>query len=202
MSELLPLFPLEVVLFPEAPLPLHIFEPRYREMIGECVAGKLPFGVVRAKDEALAEIGCSAEIIAITKQHDDGRMDILTLGRRRFEVGELNQERSFLRAQVTYIEDEAGTAPRAQAEQAIGLFKELLGLASADLQAPDVEAPNLSFQLVAPFPLDLDFKQTLLGMRSEADRLTAIVEYYEVLLPQMRRKVKAQRTSRGNGHVA
>ncbi|MGH9555791.1 MAG: LON peptidase substrate-binding domain-containing protein [Terriglobales bacterium] len=202
MSELLPLFPLEVVLFPEAPLPLHIFEPRYREMIGECVTGKLPFGVVRAKEEALAEIGCTAEIIAITKKHDDGRMDILTLGRRRFEVGELNQERSFLRAQVTYLEDKAGPAPRAQAEQAVVLFKELLGLANADLEPPEPDAPNLSFQLVAPFPLDLDFKQTLLGMRSEAERLAAIVEYYEVLLPQMRRKVKAQRTSRGNGHVA
>ncbi len=202
MSELLPLFPLEVVLFPEAPLPLHIFEPRYREMIAECVAGKLPFGVVRAKEEALAEIGCTAEIIAITKKHDDGRMDILTLGRRRFEIGELNQERSFLRAQVTYIEDEGGQAPRAQAVEAINLFKELLGLANADLDPPEADAPHLSFQLVAPFPLDLDFKQTLLGMRSEGERLAAIVEYYSVLLPQMRRKVKAQRTSRGNGHVA
>jgi len=202
MSELLPLFPLDVVLFPEAPLPLHIFEPRYREMIGECVAGKLPFGVVRSKEESLAEIGCTAEIIAITKKHDDGRMDILTLGRRRFAVGELNQERSFLRAGVTYFEDDPGEAPRAQAERAIALFRELLGLANADLEAPEAGAPQLSFLLVAPFPLDLDFKQNLLGMRSEAQRLKAIVEYYEVLLPQMRRKVKVQQKSKGNGHVA
>lgn len=202
MSELLPLFPLDVVLFPEAPLPLHIFEPRYREMIGECVAGKLPFGVVRSKEEALAEIGCTAEIIAITKKHEDGRMDILTLGRRRFEIGELNQERPFLRADVTYFEDDPGEAPRAQAERAIALFRELLGLANADLEAPDAGAPYLSFLLVAPFPLDLDFKQNLLGMRSETQRLTAVVEYYEVLLPQLRRKVKVQQKSKGNGHVA
>jgi len=202
MSELLPLFPLDVVLFPEAPLPLHIFEPRYREMIGECVAGKLPFGVVRSKEDALAEIGCTAEIIAITKKHEDGRMDILTLGRRRFEVGELNQERSFLRADVAYFEDEPGEAPRVQAERAIALFRELLGLANAELEAPEAGAPHMSFLLVAPFPLDLDFKQNLLGMRSEAQRLTAIVEYYEVLLPQMRRKVKVQQKSKGNGHVA
>ncbi len=202
MSDLLPLFPLDVVLFPEAPLPLHIFETRYREMIGECVAGKLPFGVVRSKEDALAEIGCTAEVIAITKKHEDGRMDILTLGRRRFEVGELNQERSFLRADVAYFEDEPGAAPPVQSERAIALFRELLGLANAELEAPDVGAPQLSFLLVAPFPLDLDFKQNLLGMRSEAQRLTAIVEYYQVLLPQMRRKVKVQQKSKGNGHVA
>ncbi len=202
MSELLPLFPLEVVLFPEAPLPLHIFEPRYREMMAECIAGKLPFGVVRAKEEALAEVGCTAEIVAITKQHEDGRMDILTLGRRRFEVGELNQERAFLRGRVDYFEDDPEEVPRDRAEHAIRLYSELLGLARADLEAPDAAAPQLSFRLVAPFPLDLDFKQHLLGMRSEAARLAAIVEYYEVLLPQMRRKVKAQRASKGNGHVA
>ncbi len=202
MSELLSLFPLEVVLFPEAPLPLHIFEPRYREMIGECVAGKLPFGVVRSKEDALAEVGCTAEIIAITKQHEDGRLDILTLGRRRFAVGELNQERPFLRAAVTYFEDEPGEASRSLAERALALYRELLGLANADLEAPEAGAPNLSFLLVAPFPLDLDFKQNLLGMRSEAQRLNAVVEYYEVLLPQMRRKVKVQQKSKGNGHVA
>src|ERR1700686_3503574 len=66
---LLPLFPLDVVLLPGAPLPLHIFEPRYKEMIGECLANDAPFGVIRALEEGLAEIGCTAEIITVTKEN-------------------------------------------------------------------------------------------------------------------------------------
>jgi Lon protease-like protein len=84
--DLLPIFPLELVLFPETPLPLHIFEPRYKEMIGECQAQKAPFGVVRAVEKGLAEVGCTAEILEVTKRYDDGRLDILTEGRRRFEI--------------------------------------------------------------------------------------------------------------------
>src|SRR5947209_9382030 len=78
-GKLLALFPLDLVLLPGIPLPLHVFEPRYREMIGECISGKLPFGVVRAKEEeGIAEVGCTADILTVTKEYDDGRMDIVT----------------------------------------------------------------------------------------------------------------------------
>ena len=77
---LLPLFPLDVVLFSGTPLPLHIFEPRYREMISECLDRKKSFGVVRAKEEGVVEIGCTAEIITVTKKYPDGRLDIVTGG--------------------------------------------------------------------------------------------------------------------------
>jgi len=81
---LLPLFPLELVLLPEEPLPLHIFEERYREMIGECLRaktsgfGRQDFGVVLAKGQAISNVGCSAQIVTVTRKYDDGRMDILT----------------------------------------------------------------------------------------------------------------------------
>ena len=97
MSSLLPIFPLELVLLPGVPLPLHIFEPRYKEMIAECLELKKPFGIVRASDEGVAEIGCTAEIVSVTKKYDDGRMDILTRGVERFEVIQVNEEREFLR---------------------------------------------------------------------------------------------------------
>jgi len=86
VSSLLPIFPLELVLLPGVPLPLHIFEPRYKEMIAECLEQKKPFGVVRASSDGVAEIGCTAEIMSVTKKYDDGRMDILTRGVERFEV--------------------------------------------------------------------------------------------------------------------
>src|SRR5262249_58163281 len=93
---LLPLFPLVVVLLPGAPLPLHIFEPRYKEMINECLAQKTPFGIVRTKEESFVNVGCTAEIINVLKKYDDGRMNILAEGQRRFEVLQVNEERAFL----------------------------------------------------------------------------------------------------------
>src|ERR1700685_3016257 len=66
---LIPLFPLDVVLFPGAPLPLHIFEPRYKEMIGECLAQHLHFGVIRAAEKGLADVGCTAEIVTVVKEY-------------------------------------------------------------------------------------------------------------------------------------
>jgi len=200
--DLLPIFPLELVLFPETSLPLHIFEPRYKEMIGECLVRKEPFGVVRAVEKGLAEVGCTAEILEVTKKYDDGRLDILTEGRRRFEVEQIDQDRAFLRAAVHYFDDTPAAAAPGDIARAAELQKELMALAGAeDPFHLETDHPQLSFQLAAALPLDLDFKQTLLGMRSEPERLTSVIEYYQALLPRMRRAVKARKTSGGNGHA-
>jgi Lon protease-like protein len=201
MSALLPLFPLDVVLLPGAPIPLHVFEPRYREMIGECLEQKAAFGIVRAKEESIAEIGCTAEILQVTKRYEDGRLDILCEGRRRFEVTRLNEERAFLQAEVAYFDDEPGSAAADQVDEALGLYRDLVSLVADQVSEPEATTPQLSFQLAAPMPLDLDFKQTLLGMRSERERVAAVVAYFRALLPRVRRAVKAQRKAGGNGHA-
>jgi Lon protease-like protein len=201
MSALLPLFPLDAVLLPGTPIPLHVFEPRYKEMIGECAAQKTPFGIVRAKEDGLAEIGCTAEIMEVTKRYDDGRLDIVCEGQRRFEVIGLNEERVFLQAEVRYFDDEPGDAASGQVSEALRLYLDLIRLLDADAEAPEADTPQLSFHLAAPMPLDLDFKQTLLGMRSERERIAAVVKYYEALLPRMRRAVKARQKAGGNGHA-
>ena len=107
MNSLLPIFPLELVLMPGVPLPLHIFEPRYKEMITECLEQKRPFGVVRSSDEGVADIGCTAEIVSVIKKYDDGRMDILARGVDRFEVIEVNEDRSFLQAEIALVLDDS-----------------------------------------------------------------------------------------------
>ena len=202
MSILLALFPLDVVLLPGVPLPLHIFEPRYKEMISECLAQEKPFGVVRVKEEGVAEIGCTAEIITVTKKYPDGRMDIVTEGRERFEVMHMDQERSFLRAEVLYLRDEASVATSAEIEQALKLHAEIMGLAgAAPEKAAEIDRSRLSFHLVGSLPLDLDFKQTLLGMKSESERVQAIISYFETILPGLRRAMQARKRAGGNGHV-
>ena len=199
---LLPLFPLDVVLFPGTPLPLHIFEPRYREMIAECLDRKKSFGVVRAKEEGVAEIGCTAEIITVTKKYPDGRLDIITEGRDRFEVIQVSQERSFLQAEVLYLQDEPGKATPEEIALAVKLQGEIAQLAGANTSdPPEIDASHLSFNLIGPLPLDLDFKQTLLGMKSEAERMQAIISYLEAILPNLRRTVLVRQKAGGNGHV-
>ena len=192
MSSLLPIFPLELVLLPGVPLPLHIFEPRYKEMIAECLEEKKPFGVVRASSDGVAEIGCTAEIFSITKKYDDGRMDILTRGVERFEVIEVNQDRSFLRAEIALVEDEPENPPTEMVTQAVRLHAEIAKLAGVEPSGPDEHAGNLSFLLAGSLPLDLDFKQTLLSTLSEAKRLQAVIHYLEAVLPGLRRAAKAR----------
>jgi Lon protease-like protein len=198
---LLPLFPLDVVLFPGTPLPLHIFEPRYKEMIGESLANDSPFGIIRGQQHGLSEIGCTAQIVSVSKQYPDGRLDIVTEGRNRFEILQLNQERSFLRGEILLISDEPGKATSEETARAIQLHADILALAGAtqDLSAADHSV--LSFYLAGSLPLDLDFKQKLLEMRSEKLRIAALIEYLDAILPKIRRATRARTVSGGNGHA-
>jgi Lon protease-like protein len=192
VNPLLPLFPLELVLLPGVPLPLHIFEPRYKEMIAECLAQKKPFGVVRSSSNGVADIGCTAEIVSVTKKYDDGRMDILTRGVERFEVIQVNEDRSFLQAEISVVVDEPGKPAAHIVTQAVRLHAEIAKLSGAKPSGPDEQARNLSFLLAGSLPLDLDFKQSLLSTLSETKRLEAVVDYFQAVLPGLRRASKAQ----------
>ncbi len=201
MPLLIPLFPLDLVLFPGTPLPLHIFEPRYKEMIGECLGRDTVFGVVRAMEKGFANVGCTAEIITVTREYPDGRLDIVTEGRERFEVQDINRERSFLRGEVAMIKDQPDPPSAADRERASQLHADILSMAGAvqDLSAANPE--SLSFYLAGSLPLELDFKQDLLALRSEAQRISALISYLELLIPKLHRASRVREVSRGNGHA-
>jgi len=200
---LIPLFPLDLVLLPGVPLPLHIFEPRYKEMIKECLDAKKHFGLIRMHDEAMATIGCTAEIIQVLKAYPDGRSDILTEGKRRFEVLQTNQERSFLQAEVFFLEDDAAAAEKADIDTAIRLHDEIMQLAGAETEShKEIETTQLAYRLAGSLPFDPDFQQVLLEMNSEADRMQAIISFFERILPVLQRSARAKRKAGGNGHVS
>ena len=201
LTPLLPLFPLDVVLFPGTPLPLHIFEPRYKEMIGECRAQDLHFGVIRAVDQGMAEIGCTAEIVSVVKEYPDGRLDLIAEGRKRFEVLHVDQERAFLRAEVLLFDDEVGPAVKEETARAVKLHSEILEMADATQDLSAAEESVLSFYLAASLPLDLDFKQKLLGLRTESARISSLVAYLEAVLPNLRRASHARQKAGGNGNA-
>jgi Lon protease-like protein len=197
----IPLFPLDVVLFPGAALPLHIFEERYKEMIGECVQAQTAFGVVRAQRSGLAVIGCTARIMRVTHQYDDGRLDILCQGDARFEIEMLDDRRSFLEAEVNVFADEGPAATRALRETCAALHFETMELAGTEMNTAHLrlDAP-VSFPLAAMLPSDLGFKQQLLGLRSDAERTERLRDFYEAVLPKLRAGAYAARSA-GNGHV-
>jgi Lon protease-like protein len=197
---LLPLFPLEIVLFPGAPLPLHIFEPRYKEMIAECLEQKRPFGMVRVKENALAAVGCSATILNVIKKYDDGRLDIAAEGVQRFEIDTLNQERSYLQGEVTYFDDEPSQVGSGSTETLIQLHEQLFSILGQSVEI-EPDAPSLSFHLAHELPVDLDFKQALLEMKSEAERIETLTEYYRATIPKIEKTLQARDKAGRNGHV-
>lgn len=208
MSTLLPIFPLELVLLPGAILPLHIFEPRYREMIGECLTQKREFGVVRVetrtetKEQRLADIGCTAQITSVAKTYDDGRLDILVRGSQRFEILRVDTSRAFLQADILNLHDESAPSTADDMTRAIALHGEILTLAGAQPESSaTIQEGLLSFHLASSLPLDLDFKQHLLETRSESERIHALIAFFESILPNLRRATQVRKKAGGNGHV-
>jgi Lon protease-like protein len=201
MQEWLPLFPLQVVLLPEAELPLHIFEERYKEMIQEVIRGHLEFGVVLANDKGIVNTGCTASINKVLREYPDGRLDILAVGRRRFEILRLNDERSFLRGAVEFFDDDDASLPAPEARrQAIEGFNQLQALASNQpLATPEAENPQLSFRLAEPVS-DLGIRQALLSARSEAERIRQLAGFFPRYLARQRRIQHVKQVAPKNGH--
>ncbi len=196
---LLPLFPLEVVLFPGAVLPLHIFEERYKLMIGEAIESQSEFGVVLRKENAVLNVGCTASVEQVTRRYPDGRMDIRTVGQRRFEILFLDEEKPYLRAGVHYFDDDPATeAPAEAAGRLASLFERVENLMPA-AQEPPAASALLSFRLAASLPLDLDFKQRLVASRSEAERVAWLTEYLDKVAPRLELARRVERRARGNG---
>ncbi|MEX2261729.1 MAG: LON peptidase substrate-binding domain-containing protein [Bryobacteraceae bacterium] len=198
---LLPLFPLPVVVFPRTTLPLHIFEDRYKEMVGEAIASKTEFGMVLARDESIVNMGCTVVVENVLKRYPDGRMDVVTGGRRRFEIIALNQEKPYLRGEVEFFDDdEPGPAPPELRQMALVQYKGLLELGEPERHpAPQLADPQLSFQLTHGIG-DLDFLQTLLSSRSEKERLKSLADFLVEYVPKQRQTAEMRRLAPLNGH--
>lgn len=182
------LFPLQAVLFPGATLPLHIFEPRYREMVGRCLEHEEPFGIcLILEGEEVGgpaiphRIGTEAAIIA-AQRYRDGRYDIVVEGRRRFEVTSLERTRPYLRADVRFLEEPEGEEDPGLAEAVAKLFEgvlesvELSGQAVIDETWKDLDARSLSYKVASALPVGEDAKQEILEIPDTAARLRRVAE--------------------------
>jgi len=199
-SRLLPLFPLQVVVFPRTCLPLHIFEERYKLMVGEAIRQEDEFGIVLAREQGIASAGCTVTVEKVLERYPDGRMDILTRGRRRFEIVSLDEELDYLRGEVHYFDDEDTAEPEPEVhKQVLRHFRLLKKLGSAQGRGePDLADPQLSFQLAQNLP-DLDFLSELLRQRSEGSRLKRLNQYLADYIPRQRAIERVQGVAPTNG---
>jgi Lon protease-like protein len=196
------LFPLALVLTPTERIPLHIFEPRYKELIGECIAGAGSFGLLLEDDEGRREVGTLAEVREVVHVFDDGRMNILVEGRDRFRVTEWTDGRPFPTAEVETLEDDDASLPEATAtEEALTLFRQLAEVADADIDEPDGASGSLAFEIAAHVDFGTQPKQELLELRSERDRLRRLTELLEHAVVAMTREKEIRERAATNGRV-
>lgn len=183
----LALFPLNVVLFPGEPLPLHIFEPRYRRMVRECLDAKTPFGMLLALTDGVARVGCTAEILEVTKRYDDGRMDILTVGRNRFRIVDLFTDDPLLEGHVDYLVDLDLPQDPCKRKELIDLYEVCYTLLFSGMPRNIEEAQTelISFAISGVLPIDLLWKQQILELHSEAERQERLLGYLREWAPHL-----------------
>jgi ATP-dependent Lon protease len=200
--ERIPLFPLNVVLLPGADLPLHIFEPRYRQMVRQCLDEKSEFGMLLALPKGVVHVGCTAEIIEVVKRYSDGRMDILTMGRAPFRVVNLFDGNPLLEGEVDYLEDsETPSNPRLRREL-VELYEACHTLIFGDYpkNLENSVSEILSYVVAGTLPMDLLWKQQILELRSEADREERLVAYLREWAPHLQKTEVMRQRAGGNGH--
>jgi ATP-dependent Lon protease len=198
----IPLFPLNVVLLPGADLPLHIFEPRYLEMVERCLKEKMEFGVLLALPKGVARVGCTAEIIEVVQRHTDGTMDILSVGREPFRVVEFFEDNPLAEGYVDYLEDRDATPNAKLRSELIELYETCHTLVFEDYpkNADNDTSARISFVVAGTLPMDLLWKQQILELRSEADRQERLVGYLRAWAPHLQKTGVMRQRAGGNGH--
>ena len=181
---LLPLFPLDLVLFPETNLPLHIFEERYKEMIKVCLLNHWEFGILlQVQNNEVKSIGCTAAISEVTERFSNGELNILVRGHRRFEISDVNEDKAYLRGKPEFLDDDLnGPSDEDLRKRGIELYGRLKELIVIKDPEPAITDTQLSYRMMGRLPADLEWKQELLELRSEYERLDLVVPYFEKLI--------------------
>jgi Lon protease-like protein len=199
-----PLFPLGIVLLPGEVLPLHIFEPRYRELVARCLAGPEPFCIVHADDEGLREVGCLAVGLEVVERFDDGRLSIVVTGGEPLQIQRVDEEaHTYLAADGVTIEDDEELATDEAVEQALDAYRELVDVAEGGEGPPEPEAgPRLSYEIAGRIDFGPEVKQRLLEARSEPTRLHEVVELVVRATKAVRTASAVSARARTNGRVS
>jgi Lon protease-like protein len=195
------LFPLGVVLLPTERVPLHIFEPRYKELIGECLESGGEFGLVLADDDGLRPVGTRASVTDVLHRFPDGRMNVVVEGGERFRLVQMTSGRSFDTAEVEPLEDEEDEADADARVLALERYSTLAAATGAEAEELDADSSALSFEIAARVDFGPELKQQLLETRSEPQRLGALAELLEEAAQAVRADRQRAEQASTNGKV-
>lgn len=197
------LFPLEIVLFPDEQIPLHIFEDRYKKMIHDCLQQEHLFGIISYINHKFSKTGCICQIEDIVQTYPDESMDIICKGGDRFLIHQFHDDLEYMEATVTYFHDEKNTDNNKTLRDDIQpMLLEMLSLADDGLltKMPNISLLNTSFQIAHYIGLELAQKQNLLEIKSEKERLLFIKKHLESSLPGIRGFEEMRNRIKSNGH--
>lgn len=196
-----PLFPLGLVTLPTEYVPLHIFEARYRTMIGECLEREREFGIIWLSEDELKPVGCACLIDRVLDQMEDGRLNILTRGTRPFRLVERQDELPYPAGTVEFLGDRTEELDLEAAVAARAAYTELVE--GATDTEPDVEkiAAMTAYEMAATVDFGLDAKQGLLELRSENARMRLVTRLFRAALKRLEFSDRAQARARSNGKV-
>ena len=196
-----PLFPLGLVALPGELVPLHIFEERYKTMIGRCMAEESEFGIVWVADDGLRDVGCACEITEIIETTDDGRINLIARGTRVFRVDARQDDLPYPAGTVEFLDDEAEDVDPGAQETAREAYAELVEQATDKTPDPEEIEAMSAYEMAATVEFGLDAKQGLLDLRSETARLKLVARLFRAAIKRLDFVERAQARARSNGKV-
>jgi Lon protease-like protein len=197
----LPLFPLPIVLLPTEVVPLHIFEERYKTMIGLCLDEDTEFGVIWLSDDGLKEVGCTARVTDVLERMDDGRMNVLVRGSNPFRLLERREEHPFPAGDVELLDDRGGEVEPRVEDEARDRFATLVERVTE--QRPEQSALDAigAYEMAASVDIGAEIKQGLLELRSEQARLRLLSRLFKAAMERLDVADQISEQAQQNGKV-
>ena len=195
------LFPLNLVLVPGEQAPLHIFEPRYRELIGECLDYGNEFGLVLEDDEGMRDIGVRCAVVEVIDRFPDGRLNVVVEAHDRFQLVGLTEGRSFRTGEVEVVPDESDTPNEDEIEECLAAYARVVAAAEAELDDLDLDADSIAYQIASRVDFGPEIKQGLLELRSERDRVLRLAPMLNQAAEAVEREREIRHRAGGNGRV-
>jgi Lon protease-like protein len=194
------LFPLNLVLVPGEQAPLHIFEPRYRELIAECLDRGRDFGLVLEDDAGMREVGTRCSVVEVLDHFPDGRLNVVVQARERLQLLEMTQGRVFQTAEVENLPDESDDPSEDEIEECLAAYARVVAAAEAELEDLDLD-DSIAYQIASRIDFGTEVKQGLLEIRSERERVVRLAPMLNQAAEAVEREQEIRGRASGNGRV-